>query len=136
MTLCQKPPLVLSNEVEIYETDLIDNGIVLAVENGGTSSYLVDKTGRKLHTWNFDDNLGNDFELLSNGMALGMFKVNNPIFSFGGFGGVVKMINPDSSVDWEFNYASENYIAHHDVELLPNGKCTFFSLGKNRCYHC
>ncbi|WFO17435.1 aryl-sulfate sulfotransferase [Cellulophaga baltica 4] len=36
-------------------------------------------------------------------------------------GGVIQMINADSSIEWEFIYSSEDYIAHHDIEILPNG---------------
>ena len=118
-------PIVLTDEVEVYEADLIDNSLVLAIENGGNTSYLVDKTGKRFFTWNFDDNLGNDFELLSSGKSLGMFKSETPTFSFGGFGGVLKLVNPDGSIDWEFNYTSDTYIAHHDAELLPNGNVLF-----------
>ena len=114
-------PVVLADEVEVYEENLIDNGFVLAIENGGTSSYLVDKTGRRLFEWNFNDNLGNDFELLPDGRVIGIFKSANPPFSFGGFGGIIRIISPDGSLDWEFEYTSDSYIAHHDVELLPNG---------------
>ena len=53
------------------------------------------------------------------------FKVDNPSITFGGFGGIVKIINQDGSIDWEYEYATENYISHHDTELLPNGNVLF-----------
>lgn len=121
------PPVtpILTDEVEVYEGDLIDNGLVLMIENGGTTSYLVDKAGNNVFTWDFVDNLGNDFELLPDGRAIGMFKSANPTFTFGGWGGVIKIVNPDGSIDWEYNYTSDNYIGHHDVDLLPNGNVLF-----------
>ncbi len=122
----QETSIVLSDEVKVYEQGQVDKGVVLIVENGGESSYIVDKTGKRIFTWEFDNSLGNDFELLSNGKALGIFKPNNePPFSFGGYGGVIKIVNPDGSIDWEYNYVSDTYIAHHDVELLPNGNVLF-----------
>ncbi len=121
------PPITppLTAEIEVYEGALIDNGLVLAIENGGTTSYLVDKAGNRVFTWDFADNLGNDLELLPDGRAIGMFKSSNPSFTFGGWGGVIKIVNPDGSIDWEYNYTSENYIGHHDVDLLPNGNVLF-----------
>ncbi|MGE5942993.1 MAG: aryl-sulfate sulfotransferase [Flavobacteriales bacterium] len=113
--------VVLSEEVEVYKADKLENSLALVVLNGGKSSYLVDKKGEILKVWDFDIALGNDLELLPNGKLLGIFKATNLSFSFGGFGGIIRIINVDGSIDWEFNYHSENYLAHHDVEMLPNG---------------
>jgi len=114
-------PPVLTDEVEVYETDLIHNGLVLGIENGQTTAYLLNKEGQKLHTWDLADRLGNDFELLPDGRALGAFKVDDPPFSFGGGSGSVKIVNPDNSIDWEFFLVNENFLIHHDVDMLPNG---------------
>ncbi|WP_431110441.1 aryl-sulfate sulfotransferase [Winogradskyella poriferorum] len=115
----------LSENVEVYDGDAIENGYVLAIENGGTSSYLLNKEGFRVHEWTFEDNLGNDIEILPDGKLLGIFKVENPQITFGGFGGIIKILNPDGSIDWEFPYSSEDWIAHHDVEMLPNGNVLF-----------
>ena len=116
---------VLTDQVEVYNPAIISDNLILAIESGGNTSYLINKAGEKLHIWNFEANLGNDFELLPNGKALGIFKPSDPVISFGGYGGIIKLINPDSSIDWEFPYYSDNYIAHHDVEMLPNGNVIF-----------
>lgn len=112
---------VLTDNVEVYNSDLFENSYTLAVENAGTKSYLLDKTGNKVKEWVFDANLGNDLELLPDGKLIGIFKSDNPGISFGGFGGIVKIIDQDGSIDWEYEYSTENFIAHHDVEQLPNG---------------
>jgi hypothetical protein len=119
-------PITLSEEVEVYEEELIHNNLVLAIESGGQTAYLVNKEGEKLFTWNFDSLLGNDFELLPNGNAIGIFKTDNPAFNFGGYGGIVRIIKPNGTVDWEFEYSSSTYLSHHDVELLPNGNVLIF----------
>lgn len=113
--------IVLADEVEVYDSVKLENSITLVVINGGTSSFLVDKKGEILKEWDFDIPLGNDLELMPDGKLLGIFKASDLSFSFGGFGGIVRIINVDGSIDWEFNYHSENYLAHHDVEMLPNG---------------
>ncbi len=119
------PVVNLPDEVEIYVQDKLENSLVLGVVNGGAESFLVDKRGNIIFEWVFDDRLGNDLELLPDGSLLGMFKAENPDFSFGGFGGIIKIIGVDGSVDWEFPYHSSSYIAHHDVEILPNGNVLF-----------
>lgn len=119
---------VLASTVKEYKPALIDSSLVFVVESGGTSAYLVNKAGEKVYNWNFDLSLGADIELLSNGQLLGMFKAPKPSFSFGGgYGGVIRIINPDSSVAWEFEYVSDDYLAHHDLELLPNGNILFLA---------
>jgi len=118
-------PIILNDNVEIYDEEKISMDYVLAIENGSKNAYLLNKQGNKIKEWSFEDNLGNDLEILPDGRLLGMFKVDNPIFSFGGYGGIVKILNNEGEVEWEFEYASENYIAHHDVEMLPNGNVIF-----------
>ncbi|AIZ42162.1 aryl-sulfate sulfotransferase [Cellulophaga baltica] len=111
----------LSENIEVYNAKLVSDNIVLVIENGGKSAYLLNKEGFKLYTWDFELNLGNDLQLLPTGQILGIFKSEEPSFTFGGYGGVIQMINADSSIEWEFIYSSEDYIAHHDIEILPNG---------------
>jgi hypothetical protein len=120
-------PINLTDNVEIYEADLLENSLVLAIENGGNTSYLLNKQGQRVYQWDFDTRLGNDLELLPDGKLIGMFKVFGPEINFGGAGGTVKILNSNSGVDWQYTYHSEDYIAHHDVEMLPNGNVLFIS---------
>ncbi|MCK8480833.1 aryl-sulfate sulfotransferase [Psychroserpens algicola] len=121
----EEEEVILTDNIEVYVANLIDDSYTFAIENGGTASYLIDKAGNKIKEWSFDTSLGNDLELLPDGKLLGIFKSSSPAFSFGGYGGIVRIINSDGSVDWEFEYADENHISHHDVELLPNGNVLF-----------
>lgn len=117
----------LSENIEVYEESLLENSLVLAIENGGNTSYLLNKQGQRLYQWDFDTNLGNDLEILPDGKLIGMFKVNGPEINFGGAGGTIKILNSNSGVDWQYTYATSDYIAHHDVELLPNGNVLFIA---------
>ena len=38
-------PVVLSPNIDIYEPDLLDKSIVLAIENGGTDAYSLARAG-------------------------------------------------------------------------------------------
>ena len=86
---------------------------------------MVDKKGNTVHEWNFETKLGNDFELLADGRSIGMFKRSDPVFSFGGFGGIVKIFDSAGAEEWSYDYINNNDIGHHDVELLPNGNVIF-----------
>lgn len=115
----------LSSEIVIYDAQKLDGNYLLAIENGGTVSYLINKEGEKLFTWNFENNLGNDLELLESGELLGIFKDKDRPFNFGGGSGVAKLFNVDGSLKWEYTIADNNFLAHHDVEMLPNGNILF-----------
>ncbi|MGY8919991.1 MAG: aryl-sulfate sulfotransferase [Flavobacteriales bacterium] len=116
------PPVVeLTENIEVYNPDLISNDYILAVENSSTTSYLLNKEGNKIYTWNFSDTSGNDIELLPDGSIIGLFKDNNPTIDFGGFGGTAKIIDNNNNTIWEYTVSNNNSIAHHDVEILPNG---------------
>jgi hypothetical protein len=114
-------PITLAPEVEIYEADKIHNNLTLAVVNGSNNAFLVDKTGEKLHEFNFPSNLGNDLEILPNGKLLGIFKAENPSIIFGGYAGIVRIMDLEGNIEWEYSLSTADFILHHDVEMLPNG---------------
>ena len=114
-------PISLSENVEIYERDLISNDYIFVVENSSTYSYLINKEGYKIYEWNFETSSGNDLEILSDGSIIGLFKDNNATIDFGGFGGTGKIIDKNNNTTWEYTVSDDNSIAHHDIEILPNG---------------
>ncbi|WP_452226214.1 aryl-sulfate sulfotransferase [Lacinutrix cladophorae] len=115
----------LTSNVEIFNNEKLDNSLTLAILKGEKSAFLVDKQGYKKYEWEFEDNLGNDLEIMPNGKLLGIFKDENAQITFGGYGGKLKIINPDHTVDWEYTISSHDYISHHDIEMLPNGNVLF-----------
>ena len=62
----QPEPIILSENVEVYDENLISNDYIFIVENNSTNSYLINKEGFKVWEWNFDTNSGNDLEILNN----------------------------------------------------------------------
>lgn len=125
----EEPLIIVGNpsfpNIDVYESDLFERSYVMGIKNGSKEAFLIDKRGEKVYEWLLDTNLGNDLELLSDGKLLGMFKTENPAFSFGGYGGIVKILNIDATTNWEYEYASDDFLAHHDVELLKNGNILF-----------
>ncbi len=107
--------------VEFFNADLVYDGYILVNDAGNDRVYLMDKESVILHEWDLPFGIGNDVTLLPNGQLLGIMKAENPIIEYGGQGGKLQFVNSDSSVEWNFDYSSEDYITHHDVEILPNG---------------
>ena len=112
----------LTDEVLVYDYQRIDSLPIFVIENGGTQAYYLNKDGSKGDTYTFDLNLGNDITPEENGNLLGIFKPqNDPPFTFGGGGGILRELTPQGEVVWEYNTVNENEIAHHDLTKLPNG---------------
>lgn len=102
--------------------DLVDKSVYrFVIENGLDKCYLINEKGEKVYQWEFDMNLGQDIELTDNGNLIGMFKVQDPSFGFGGQSGLIRKLDKNSAVLWQYKISDENEIAHHDLELLPNG---------------
>jgi len=124
----QNDDIVLTENIEFYDEDTVEDNLIFAIKNGGNEAFLLNKTGNKIKVWNFGDSyLGNDLEILPDGKLLGIFKAPNPHIIFGGRSGIIRIIDTDGSIYWEYTYSTENYIAHHDVEMLPNGNILFLA---------
>ncbi len=124
-TTVNTTPISLTSNIEVYDAEKIDNSLTLAVVKGAKSAFLVDKEGNKKYEWEFEDYLGNDLEIMPNGKLIGIFKDENAQITFGGYGGTLKIINPDNTIAWEYTISSPDYISHHDIEMLPNGNVLF-----------
>ncbi|MGB5981408.1 MAG: aryl-sulfate sulfotransferase [Nonlabens sp.] len=114
-------PIELTEQVKVYEKDLLNDDLVLAIVNGENQAFIIDKAGNKLKEFEFTNSLGNDLEILPDGRMLGIFKDPAAQITFGGYGGIARLINPDGSIDWEYTVSDEDEILHHDIEMLPNG---------------
>ncbi|MEO5999384.1 MAG: aryl-sulfate sulfotransferase, partial [Chitinophagaceae bacterium] len=44
-----------------------------------------------------------------------------PVFTGGGEAGRLQKITWDSKIVWDFEYANEEYLTHHDLTIMPNG---------------
>lgn len=108
--------------VVVYNEQGIDqSGYIFMMENGQKNAYLVNHEGEKLKEWAFEERFGNDIEITPSGDLLACFKSSDPIITFGGFGGVVSLMDYTGKELWRFEVNTENEIAHHDATQLPNG---------------
>lgn len=115
----------VNNNVELYNHQLLENSYVLAIENGGFNAFLMNKQGFKVKDWVFSERMGNDIEILPNGKILGTFKSASNVINIGGASGIIKILNPNGTTSWSYLCCDANKVAHHDVEMLPNGNVLF-----------
>lgn len=100
------------------------DGYTLFAPMRSTITYLIDNAGEVVHTWESEYYPGDAVYLLENGNVL---RAANPgqqanrTFDAGGSGGIIQEIAWDGTVAWEFQYFSDRYCSHHDIEPMPNG---------------
>jgi hypothetical protein len=87
-----------------------------------TTTFLVDMQGRIVHKWESDCNPGVSAYLLETGDLLRPGALQKQAFGFGpGAGGRVQEFNWEGKLLWDYTFATEKRLPHHDVTRLPNG---------------
>lgn len=102
-------------------TSAMTEGYVFFAPLSGTTSYLVDKEGRLVHSWPSSYKPGQSVTLLDDGSILRTEMVGNQSFKAGAAAGKIQIIDWDGNVTWDWTYSSSTYLSHHDAKMMPNG---------------
>ncbi len=84
-------------------------------------TYLIDNNGELVQSWSSEYRPGLSVYILENGDLLRTRIIQGQLFQTGGHGGGVEIIDWNGNLVWEFDYFSDQYWQHHDIESLPNG---------------
>ena len=118
---------VISCESNCFDSNLSDDppweGYTLIAPEYHTDAYLLNNEKEIVHTWQTNQIQALGTYLLEDGHLIRTCfpKVNNTKFLGGGRTGRVERWDWDSNLIWEFEYSTDNYCLHHDIEVLPNG---------------
>lgn len=96
-------------------------GYTLYMPFTGTEVYLIDNYGNTVHSWDSGSRSALSVYLLDNGNLLQTVDMNNSTFDEAGAGGRVIEIAPDGTIEWQYDYSSDQYVLHHDIEYMSNG---------------
>ncbi len=108
--------------VGLYFNDsLAHNGYTLFSPLAYNLTYLIDNCGYEVHHWESEYDAGEMAYLLEDGSLIRAGVVYTGIFHGGGVGGILEHFTWDGELIWQFEYHSELYHQHHDIEALPNG---------------
>jgi hypothetical protein len=108
--------------IEVFNSALVYDHYILVNDALANRVYLMDKDATLVHEWSLDGKIiGNDGFLLANGKLLVALEADDPKINFGGQGGRIRILDKAGVIEWNFDYATEDYQTHHDVEILPNG---------------
>ncbi len=96
-------------------------GYILFAPMSSRYTYLIDKKGRLVHSWQSYYLPGASCYLLDNGCLVRAARLDNPVFPIGGTGGRVALIDWNGSLLWSYEYSNNLHCQHHDALPLPNG---------------
>ena len=92
---------------------------------GQKDIYLIDHAGETVHAWESDYRPGLSVYLLENGELLRPANGgdNDAVFTAesNNGAGLIEILDWESNVIWSTTLSGNDYLSHHDVELLPNG---------------
>jgi hypothetical protein len=97
-------------------------GYVLFSPLLSTVTYLIDKKGRVVHTWDSDFPPGASVHLLDDGRLLRPARdADLPFFSGGGQGGRIQEFTWEGKLVWDLVLGTRERMPHHDVAPTPDG---------------
>ena len=98
-------------------------GYVMSHVGGGTgtSTYLINLDGAVVHEWKGDLFTFHAYLQDDGRIFRGELDPDFPIFEGGGQSGRLREYTWDGELLWNFEYATEEHLTHHDFEILPNG---------------
>jgi len=96
-------------------------GYALFTVQNCASSYLVDRKGEVVHEWkgNFPGII--DYLTDSGTIVRVTIDPDFPRFHGGGNSGRVQEISWEGDMLWDFEFATEDHLNHHDIAPMPNG---------------
>lgn len=97
------------------------NGYVLFAPMASTSTYLIDKEGRKVNSWQSSYKPGKAAYLLPDGSLLRSGNYGNKYFRTPGNGGIIEKYDWEGKLSWSYLISDSLQSQHHDIRPLPNG---------------
>ncbi len=112
-------------------------GYTLFAPKHNSITYLIDNEGREVHRWDKSEyEPGQSVYLLENGHLLRCCFTLGRGLTRGGEGGRLEEYDWDGNLVWEFDYATDNYMLHHDIAVLPNGNILALAVEKKTYEEC
>ncbi len=101
------------------------DGYVLFAPNTANTTYLINKDGEVVNSWDSQYVPGLLGHLLPDGSlirdASPHGQSGNGFINAAGSGGLLERFDWNGNKTWEFAYDSPQHLAHHDFEIMPNG---------------
>ena len=112
-------------------------GYTLFAPKHRTMTYLINNDGQVVHQWTkCQYEPGQTVYLLENGHLLRCCFTHAQGFTRGGEGGRLEEYDWDDNLVWEFDYASDQHMLHHDIAVMPNGHILALAVERRTLDQC
>ncbi len=106
--------------LKINSPGIADGYVMFAVPNSPFID-LINRRGDVVHQWKGNYEAFNAYLMNDGSLVQGAFDPDFPTFGFGGPYGRLQKISWDGKMLWDFEYANEKEMVHHDFTVMPNG---------------
>ncbi len=110
----------LTRGVTVKSPDLADDMVLFVKPNSG-SVYLINRDGQMVHEWKSRYNVMGAYLQDDGSIFVNAMDPDRPVFYGGGAAGRIQHLDWDSRLLWDFEYATREYLHHHDFAVMPNG---------------
>jgi len=124
--------LFLNDTANVYK------GYTLFAPKQYHTTYLIDNEGRVVHQWSKSIYPpGQTVYLLENGhLFRSCMTTGSKLSSGGGEGGRIEEYDWDDNLVWQLDFATDNYMQHHDFKVLPNGNVIMLVIERKTLADC
>ena len=104
-------------------TDGLTDGYVMFSVPNSASVYLINRKGEVVHEWkgNYGGTANVAYLMDDGSIVKNAVDPDFPVFAGGGEAGRLQKINWNNKMLWDFEYANEEALVHHDMTIMPNG---------------
>ncbi len=104
-------------------SDGITDGYIMFSVPNSSSVYLINRKGQVVHEWKGNYGSPENSAYLNDDGSLFQNAADPdfPVFTGGGEAGRLQKITWNNKIVWDFEYANEEYLHHHDFAVMPNG---------------
>lgn len=102
----------------------VSSGYILFTPLASTSTYFIDNETNIVNQWESSYRAGGAAYLINTNHLIraGSTTARDSTFSSGGgVGGIIEEYDYAGSLVWDFSYAGDSYVLHHDFKELPDG---------------
>lgn len=101
--------------------DSLSPGYIMFSPTNSASIYLLNRNGEVVHKWKGNYGAHSPYLNDDGSITLMASDPDFPVFAGGGEMGRLQIISWKSKILWDFEYATDEYHAHHDIAVMPNG---------------
>jgi Arylsulfotransferase (ASST) len=102
-------------------SESLASGYIMFSPANSALVYLLNREGKVVHQWKGNYGIGSAYLNNDGSITLLAEDQDFPVFAGGGEAGRLQKISWDSKILWDFEYATEEHHAHHDIAVMPNG---------------